>query len=82
MSFSQVRLNANAFGSPVLRDMQKPGATQASFTIKGWPGQTNEVWASTNLLDWSFLTAVTNVSGADTFIDNDATTDRQFYQLR
>ena len=80
MSISQVRLNA--FGPAVLGNVQRPGASQASFTINSWPGQANEVWASTNLLDWSFLTAVTNVSGADTFIDNAATADQQFYQLR
>jgi hypothetical protein len=80
MSISQVRLNA--FGPPVLGNMQKPGPTHASFTINSWPGQTNEVWASTDLLNWSFLTSVTNVSGADTFIDNAATANQQFYQLR
>jgi hypothetical protein len=80
MSMSQVRLNA--FGPAVLGNVQKPGATQASFTINSWPGQPNEVWTSTDLLNWSFLTTVTNVSGADTFIDNAATADHQFYQLR
>ena len=80
MSISQVRLNA--FGPAVLGNVQKPGANQASFTINSWPGQTNEVWTSTDLLNWSFLTTVTNVSGADTFMDNAATADRQFYQLR
>jgi hypothetical protein len=80
ISISQVRLNA--FGPPILGNAQKSGATQASFTINSWPGQTNEVWASTDLLNWSFLTTVTNVSGADTFIDNAATADQQFYQLR
>jgi hypothetical protein len=80
MSISQVRLNA--FAPPVLGNVQKPGATQASFTINSWPGQPNEVWTSTDLLNWSLLTTVTNVSGADTFIDNAATADQQFYQLR
>jgi hypothetical protein len=80
MSISQVRLNA--FGPPILSNAQKPGATQASFTINSWDGQTNEVWTSLDLLNWSFLTTVTNVSGADTFIDNAATADQQFYQLR
>jgi hypothetical protein len=80
MSFSQVRLNA--FGPAVLGNVQKPGATQASFTINSWPGQTNEVWTSTDLLNWSFLTSVTNVSGADTFLDSAATAGQQFYQLR
>jgi hypothetical protein len=80
MSISQVRLNA--FGPAVLGNVQKPGATQASFTINSWPGQTNEVWASTDLLNWSFLDSVTNVSGADTFIDNTATAPKRFYQIR
>lgn len=80
MSISQVRLNA--FGPAVLGNVQKPGATQASFTINSWPGQTNEVWTSTDLLNWSLLTAVTNVSGADTFTDHAATAPQQFYQLR
>ncbi len=80
MSISQVRLNA--FGPAVLGNVQKPGATQASFTINSWPGQTNEVWASTDLLNWSFLDNVTNVSGADTFIDNTATAPKRFYQIR
>jgi hypothetical protein len=80
MSISQVRLNA--FGPAVLDNIQKPGTTQASFTINSWPGQTNEVWTSTDLLNWSLLTTVTNVSGADTFMDNAATAGQQFYQLR
>lgn len=80
MSVSQVRLNA--FGPAVLDNVKKPGASLASFTINSWPGQPNEVWVSTDLLNWSFLTTVTNVSGADTFIDNAATADEQFYQLR
>jgi hypothetical protein len=80
MSVSQVRLNA--FSPAVLGNVQKSGASQLSFTINSWPGQTNAVWTSTNLLDWAFLTAVTNVSGADTFTDNAATADQQFYQLR
>ena len=80
MSISQVRLNA--FGPPVLSNAQKPGASQASFTINSWPGQTNRVWTSTNLVDWSYLTMVTNVSGADTFIDSTGTAPQKYYQLR
>ena len=80
MSVSQVRLNA--FGPSVLGNMQKPGATQASFTINSWPGQINEVWTCTDFANWSLLTTVTNVSGADIFIDTAATADKQFYQLR
>ncbi len=80
MSISQVRLNA--FSPAVLGNVQRPGATSASFTISSWPGQPNEVWTSPDLLNWSFLTTVTNVSGTDTFTDNAATADQQFYQLR
>jgi hypothetical protein len=80
MSVSQVRLNA--YVPAVLGNVQRPGASQASFTINSWPGQPNEVWTSPDLLNWSFLTTVTNVSGADTFTDNAATADQQFYQLR
>ena len=80
MSVSQVRLNA--YVPAVLGNVQRPGASQASFTINSWPGQPNEVWTSPDLLNWSYLTTVTNVSGTDTFIDNAATADQQFYQLR
>jgi Calx-beta domain/PKD domain len=58
---------------PRLVDPHKAGAEPFTATLRGVPGQRFSVETSPNLSVWSEGRALTNQTGADLFIDSDAT---------
>jgi hypothetical protein len=57
------------------------GANQFQFTITGPAAQVCQVLSSTNLLQWSLLTTVTNTNGTLQFIDTSPTISAKFYRV-
>jgi hypothetical protein len=60
------------------------GATngQFGFTIHSLAGNAVEIQTSTNLVNWSSLTTLTNMTGAVPFTDRTADAPHRFYRLR
>ena len=53
----------------------------AHFNILGMPGDVYSVYGSTNLLNWQFLSVVSNLTGVVPFVDPGATNfSRRFYR--
>jgi len=60
---------------------QQPG--QFSMQIFGTPGLTYEIWSSTNLFDWQYLTNLPVLNAPTPWIDMEAGLyDHRFYRLR
>lgn len=50
--------------------------------VKSWPGFVDQIQASTNLIDWTQLTTLTNLSGVLQFSDAAAgNSSQRFYRL-
>ena len=54
---------------------------QFQFTVQSAPGAALKVQTSCDLMNWSTLTCITNVSGMDVFTNTSATAPSQFYRL-
>jgi hypothetical protein len=54
---------------------------QFQFTVQSAPGAAFQVQTSPDLMNWSTLTCITNVSGMDVFTDTSATAAGQFHRL-
>ena len=54
---------------------------QFQFTVQSAPGAPVMVQASTDLVNWTTLTCITNVSGMDIYTNTSATATGQYYRL-
>jgi len=54
---------------------------QFQFTVESAPGSVFEVQSSGDLMSWSTLTTITNVSGMDLYTNTLVTAPYQFYRL-
>jgi hypothetical protein len=54
---------------------------QFQFTVQSAPGTVFEVQSSGDLMNWSTLTTLTNISGMDIYTNTPVTAPYQFYRL-
>jgi len=54
---------------------------QFQFTVQSAPGTVFEVQSSGDLMNWSTLTTLTNISGMDIYTNTPVTAPDQFYRL-
>jgi len=68
---------------PSLRNIERSQGGAIGFNVHGTPGFSYEVWASTDLADWQYLSDVTLTnSGISWFGTSGTTFPQRFYRLR
>ena len=79
-----VALSTPFNAAPTLRLLwpQRLGGGQFQCTVSSAPGQRLEILASTNLLNWTSVTNVTNITGTSLFVDPAKNLVRRFYRAQ
>ena len=70
----------NVVTTLLLLSPQHLGGGQFQCTVSSAPGQRLEILASTNLVNWTSVTSMTNTTGTALFIDPAKNLVRRFYR--